>query len=138
MRRGTAVAIAASLALASCGGGGHDETGEVRSTVRAYIDAFVRGDGAKTCALMTPKTRAEFVKGVRPLARTDDCAKATVAVRAAAGPRAIAAMRGARISDVKVDGASATAKLSASSGQSIATLKKEGGRWRVSSTLGAQ
>jgi hypothetical protein len=121
--------------VAGCGGG-TDETGPVRSAVRAYLDAFVKGDDAKTCSLMTASTRREFVKGARPLARTDDCAKATAAVRAAAGPKAVAAMRDARISDVRVDGQSATAKLTASSGQSIATLRREGGEWRVSSTLG--
>jgi hypothetical protein len=131
------VALVLGLALAGCGGG-DDETGAVRSTVQAYIDAFVKGDGARTCALMTARTRAQFVKGARPLAQTDDCAKAVVAVRGAAGPKAIGAMRAARISNVKVDGRSATAVLSASSGQSIATLTKEAGHWRVSSTFGSE
>lgn len=136
MRRAVAIAAVAAAALAGCGGGGDDQTAAVRSTVRAYLDAFVKGDGARTCALMTAKTQAEFVKGARPLAQTDDCATATLAVRKAAGPKAIAALRAARISDIHVDGTNATAKLTASSGQSIATLTKGRGRWKVSSTLG--
>jgi hypothetical protein len=130
-----AFAAAAVLALAGCGGGG--DAADVKATVRSYLDAFVKGDDAKTCALMTAKTREDFVRGARPLARTDDCAKATSAVRAAAGSKAVDAMRDARISDVKVEGDTASAKLTASSGQSIATLKKDGGEWRVSSTLGS-
>ena len=137
MRRAVAALAALAVAVAGCGGS-DDETGAVRAAVRAYLDAFVAGNGARTCSLMTPRTQAEFVKGARPLARTDDCARAVIAVRRAAGTRAIDAMRDARISNVKVDGLTATAVLTASSGQSIATLAKERGRWRVSSTVGAK
>jgi hypothetical protein len=136
--RGAAIAsVAVAVVLGGCGGG-NDDAAAVKSTVRAYLDAFVKGDDARTCSLMTAKTRAEFVKGARPLAKTDDCARATAAVRAAAGGKAIEALRSARISDVTVNGNSASAKLTASSGQSIATLTKEGGKWKVSSTLGSQ
>ena len=132
-----ALGVAASVAaLAGCGGG-DDQTGEVKAAVQGYVDAFVRGDGPRMCSLMTPDTRVKFVKQVRALAKTDDCAKATVAVREAAGPKAVAAMRGARIKDVRVDGNEASVKLVASSGQSIATLRKQGGEWRVSLTLAA-
>ena len=137
MRRAAIAAMALALAVAGCGGG-NDDAAQVKSTVRAYLDAFVKGDDARTCSLMTAKTREAFVKGARPLAKTDDCAKATRAVRAAAGTKAIDALRSARISDVTVNGNSASAKLTASSGQSIATLTKEGGKWKVSTTLGSQ
>ena len=136
MRRAAVVAVAAALAIAGCGGG-NDDAAHVRKAVQAYVDAFVRGDDARTCSLMTARTREQFVRGVRPLAHTDDCATATRAVRAAAGAKAVDALRNARISDVKVDGDSASARLTASSGQSIATLRKEGGEWKVSSTLGS-
>jgi hypothetical protein len=128
--------MAIAAALAGCGGGS-DDADEAKATVGAYLDAFVKGDDAKTCSLMTAKTREDFVRGARPLARTSDCARASSAVRAAAGKKAIDALRGARISDVNVNGNSASAKLTASSGQSIATLTKEGGEWKVSSTLGS-
>jgi hypothetical protein len=138
VRRAAAIlAVAVATAAAGCGSGGPDETGPVKSTVRAYVDAFVRGDGPGMCALMTPDTRVKFVKAVRALAKTDDCAKATVAVRNAAGPKAIAAMRGAQIRNVRIDGSNASVKLVASSGQSLATLRKERGKWRVSLTLAA-
>ena len=136
MRRAAAI-LAAAAVLAGCGGGGDDETAGVKLVVRAYVDAFVRGDGPQMCSLMTPDTRVKFVKAVRALAKTDDCAKATVAVRNAAGPKAVAAMRSAQIKDVRVNGNEASVKLVASSGQSLATLRKERGRWRVSLTLAA-
>jgi hypothetical protein len=130
-----ALLVAASVAaLAGCGGG-DDETADVKAAVRAYVDAFVQGNGPRMCSLMTPDTRVKFVKEVRALAKTDDCAKATVAVRKAAGPKAVAAMRGAQIKHVRVDGNEASVKLVASSGQSIATLRKGHGEWRVSLTL---
>ena len=137
MRRALLVVATSVVALAGCGGGGgDDETASVRAAVRSYVDAFVQGDGPKMCSLMTPGTRVKFVKEVRPLAKTDDCTKAAVAVRNAAGPKAVAAMRGAQIKDVRVDGNEASVKLVASSGQSIAALRKERGEWRVSLTLG--
>ena len=136
MRRAAVAAAVAVAALAGCGGG--DEKDEVRATVQAYLDSFVKGDAARTCALMTEKTREEFVKGARAMVPTRDCATATIAVRAAAGRKAIAALRDAKISDVKVNGNSASAKLKASSGESIATLTKQGGEWKVSSAPGSQ
>ena len=136
MRR--AIALAAVLAVAVAGCGGTDDKQEVRETVQAYLDSFVKGDAAKTCALMTEETRRTFVKGARSLTPTNDCATATVAVRAAAGRKAIAALRDAKISDVKVHGRTASAKLKASSGESVATLTKEGGEWKVSSVPQSQ
>jgi putative lumazine-binding protein len=136
VRRAALAAAAAAAVLAGCGGGG--ERDAVRDTVQAYLDSFVKGDAAKTCSLMTEKTREEFVKGARPLAPTRDCATATIAVRAAAGRKAIDALREAKISEVRVNGNSASAKLKASSGESVATLTKQGGEWKVSSAPGSQ
>ena len=136
MRRAALAAAAVGAALAGCGG--HDEATDVRATVNGYLDAFVRGNGARTCSLMTQRTQAEFVKGARPRAHTDACAKATIAVRAAAGRKAIDALRHAKVSDVKVNGNEASAKITASTGQSIATVTKVRGRWLVSATLGSR
>jgi hypothetical protein len=136
VRRAAAAAALAAAVLAGCGGGGDRE--EVRETVQAYLDSFVKGDAAKTCSLMTDATRRQFVKGARSLTPTNDCATATVAVRAAAGRKAIAALRDAKISKVRVQGSTASAKLKASSGESVATLTKQGGEWKVSSAPGSQ
>ena len=136
MTRVAAVAALAALALGGCGGG--DEKDEVRSAIQAYLDSFVKGDAERTCSLMTAKTRREFVRGARSLTPTNDCATATIAVRDAAGRKAIEALRDARISNVRIEGSSATARLRASSGESVATLTKEGGEWKVSSVPGSQ
>jgi hypothetical protein len=137
--RGARAATAlAALAVAGCGGGGGDEATAVRSTVQRYVDAFVNGDGAKACSLMTARTRRTFVNDSKPLTHTDDCATATGSVRAAAGQKAIDDLRRARISAVKVNGDRATARLTAGAGQSVATLSKEGGDWKVSSAPGAK
>ena len=137
MRR-VALAALAAAALAAAGCGGDDDKDKVRETVQAYVDSFVKGDAARTCSLMTEETRREFVKGARPLAPTSDCATATIAVRAAAGRKAIDALRDAKISKVTIQGNSASARLKASSGESVATLTKKGGEWKVSSAPGSQ
>ena len=136
MKRAAVAATLAALAVGGCGGG--DEKDEVRSTVQAYVDSFVKGDAERTCSLMTAETRREFVRGARSLAPTNDCATATIAVRDAAGRKAIEALRDAKISNVRIQGRSASARLRASSGQSVATLAKEGGEWKVSSAPGSQ
>ena len=136
MRRATILAALVAAAVAGCGGS--DDEQEVRDTVQAYLDSFVKGDAAKTCSLMTEETRRTFVKGARSLAPTNDCATATIAVRAAAGRKAINALRDAKISNVRVQGRTASAKLKASSGESVATLTRVGGEWKVSSAPGSQ
>jgi ketosteroid isomerase-like protein len=136
VRCAAVASLVVALAVAGCGGG--DDKDDVRATVQAYLDSFVKGDAARTCSLMTEETRTEFVKGARPLAPTSDCATATIAVRAAAGRKAIDALRDAKISKVTVQGNSASAKLKARSGESVATLTKQGGEWKVSSAPGSQ
>ncbi|HKP91101.1 MAG TPA: nuclear transport factor 2 family protein [Thermoleophilaceae bacterium] len=135
MRRAGIAVVLAVLLLTGCG---EDPEDAVRSTVQAYLDSFVKGDAEKTCSLMTADTRREFVRGARSLTPTNDCATATVAVRAAAGRKAIDALRDAKISRVRIQGTTASVRLKASSGQSLATLTREGGEWRVSSAPGSQ
>ena len=134
--RGAAVAAVVVVALTA--GCGEDPEDQVRSTVRAYLESFVDGDAEKTCALMTEDTRREFVRGARSLAPTNDCATATIAVRAAAGRKAINALRDAKISRVRIQGNAASVRLTASSGESVATLTRQGGDWKVSSAPGSQ
>ena len=135
MRQSALATAAIAAALTGCGGSG-DEA-DVKAAVNGYLHAFVRGNGARTCSLMTERTQAEFVRGARPLAHTSDCAKATIAVRAAAGRRAIDALRDAKVSDVEIDGNQASAKITASTGQSVATVSKQDGKWLVSSAVGS-
>jgi Domain of unknown function (DUF4878) len=136
MRRATTLLATAAVAVAGCGGGGAAD--DVQSAVKSYLNSFVDGDGAKACSLMTASTRKQFVKRTKPLTKTTDCAAAIEAIRTQAGQPAMDALKKVKVSDVKVNGDSATVKLTSGKNSSTATLKKEGGGWKVSGAPGAQ
>jgi hypothetical protein len=135
-RAGTLLSILA-IALAGCGGGS-SPADDAKSTLKSYLDAFVNGDGAKACGLMSKGTRDQFVSRVKVLTKTTDCTKAITTIRAAAGAPAIDALKKTKISDVKVDGDTATAKLASGSGSTTTVLKKEGGDWKITAIPGTQ
>jgi hypothetical protein len=124
-----------AVALAGCGGGGSDDA---KSAIKDYLNAFVSGDGAKACSLMTDQTRQQFVTQVKPITKTTDCAKAITALRTAAGPTVMNALKKTEIKDVKVNGNTATATLKSGSSASTTRLQKEGGQWKVTGLPGTQ
>jgi hypothetical protein len=134
MRRATAILAAVALSAAGCGG---NASSDVESTIHAYLDAFVKGDGSKACSLMTDATRKSFVKRVRPLYKTGDCGKAIDKIRSQAGPAVIGALKGVKVSDVKISGDRATARLNSGVNTSSTRLQKEGGSWRIAAAPGA-
>ena len=136
VKRAAAIVATAALAVAGCGGGGGDEDA-VKSTVESYISAFTAGDGAKACTLMTTATRQAFVQRVQLLTHTSDCGDALNKIRGSAGPAVMSALKKATVSDVKVSGQHATAKLTSGGHSSNAQLQKEGGSWKVSGVPGA-
>jgi spermidine/putrescine-binding protein len=138
MTRATAILVAAALALAGCGGGSSGASDQVKSTVQSYIDAFVKGDGAKACSLMSDATRTQFVARVKLLTKTSDCAKAIQTIRAAAGAATTDALSKVKLTDVKVNGSTATVKLSSGANASTAHLQKQGGSWKVAGVPGTQ
>src|SRR5919202_2767909 len=108
MRRAALLLIAAAVAVPGCGGGPEDD---VRSAVKSYLNAFVDGDGAKACALMTSDTRRQFVARTKPLTKTSDCGLAIEAIRTQAGAEVTAALAKLKFTNVKVDGDRATVTL---------------------------
>jgi uncharacterized protein DUF4878 len=135
MRRATTILATAAIAVAGCGGGPADD---VESAIKSYIGAFKDGDGEKACSLMTRSTRKQFVTRTKALTKTTDCAAAIEAIRTQAGQPAMDALKKVKVSDVKVNGNTATARLSTGKNSSTATLKKEDGAWKVSGAPGAQ
>ena len=134
MRRAATLLAAAAFAVAGCGGGGPAD--DAKSAVKSYLNAFVDGDGAKACSLMTKSTRAQFVKRTKPLTKTSDCAAAIEDIRTQAGQDAMDTLKKVKIGDVKVSGDTADVKLTAGTGSSTAHLKKEGGEWKVTGAPG--
>jgi hypothetical protein len=137
MRRAKAILapVVLVLALAGCGGGDEDD---VKSTLRSYLDAFAKGDGSKSCDLMTTKTRAQFVDRVKVITDTSDCGKSIEAIRKQAGTTVMKALEETEISEVEVDGDRASAKLTNGANTSRAQLEKEDGEWRVAAVPGTQ
>jgi hypothetical protein len=137
MRRARAILAPAvlALALAGCGGSAEDD---VESTLNSYLDSFAKGDGSRACALMTTKTRTQFVERVRLVTKTGDCGKSIEAIRRQAGTTVLDALEKTEISEIKVDGDNARAKLTSGVNSSRATLEKEDGEWRVSAVPGTQ
>jgi hypothetical protein len=137
MGRATAIAATAlALAVAGCGGG--DDKSAVESTIHSYLNAFVSGDGAKACSLMSDTTRTRFVARAGPVYKTGNCGVAIDKIRNQAGPAVLAALKGVKVSDVKVTGDTATAKLTSGKSFTSTTLVKQSGSWKVSAVPGAQ
>jgi hypothetical protein len=135
MRRAAALLTAATLALAGCGAG---SGGDPQSTVRDYLNAFVKGDGAKACSLMSSQTRKQFVSRARRVTRTGDCASSVETIQAQAGSTVLDALKKTKISDVKVTGSRATAKLASGVSTTVTQLQKEGGSWKITGAPGTQ
>ena len=123
--------VAVACGITACGSSGSDEA---RSAVNSYLTAFARGDGQKACSLMTAQTRTQFVTRVKLLARTTDCTKAVETLR----PVMAAALRGAKVTKVKVSGSEAAATVRAGKRESTTALRKENGTWKVTAGPGTQ
>ena len=136
MRRVTVLLAVAAVAVSGCGGG---ESDDVKAAVRGYLNAFVDGDGAKACSLMSTATRRRFVAQMKGTTKSTDCALGIEALRTQAGTALTkASIEKLEFSDVKVKGKTATVKLTSGRSSSTARLQKEGGGWKVSGAPGAQ
>ena len=127
--------VVAALAVAGCGGASDEE--QVRTTVEDYIIAFVDGDGDKACDLLTKETRDAFVQQVSSLVKTRDCGEAIKKLGDLAGPTVDRALKGAKVTEVKVNGENATATLESRGTKTPTQLKKEDGDWKISDVPGA-
>lgn len=128
------LAATAVLATAVAGCGGSSSSSDAKSAVNNYLTAFAKGDGKKACSLMTAQTRTEFVTRVKLLARTTDCAKAVSALK----PVMSTALKGAKVTQVKVAGNDAAATVRAGKRESTTVVRKENGTWLISAGPGTQ
>jgi Domain of unknown function (DUF4878) len=123
--------VALACAIASCGSSSSDDA---KAAVQGYLDAFAKGDGKKACDLMSDLTRQQFVTRVKLLARTSDCAKAVSALK----PVMAVALKGSKVTQVKVVGNDASATVRAGKRESTTVLHKENGKWKVTAGPGTQ
>jgi hypothetical protein len=136
--RAALAAALAAVAIGGCGGGDKkvSDPDAVRTAVAGFAKAFGGGNGKVACDLMTADARAAFVKRVRSLIATNDCAKAIATVHDEAGAEVNLAFADAMVSNVKVTGDSATATLTASGHSATANLTKSGGAWKLTGVPG--
>jgi hypothetical protein len=129
-------AVLIALVLTASGCGGKSDSEAARAAVTGFTKAFGKGDGAKACKLLTPAARDAFLKRVKVLTGTSDCAKALKGVHDAAGRQVTDAFEAAKVSDVEIKGSNATAKVTASGASTTVGLKKQGDKWLLTGVPG--
>jgi hypothetical protein len=133
-----AVVVAVAVVVAGCGG---DEmkvpdTQAAQDAVSGFTKAFAAGDGAKACGLLTTSARDAFVKRAQTATGSKDCAVAIRRVHDLAGPSVTGPLASSTVSDVKVAGSTATAKLTAAGHSTPVSLTKQDGAWKLNGVPG--
>jgi len=127
--------------LAGCGGGsgaadttaGGGEASAALGATLAYQSAFLDGDAAAACALLTGKAKRDLIAEVAVLAERPTCESSLEGVFGLAGPDDLAKIRHSheelKPSDVNVQGHTATVHLP-QSGNDL-ELERVDGHWYV-------
>lgn len=126
------------LAAAGCGGGGSkgSDQQQVTTAVTDFAHAFGKGDGKTACSLLTPAARNAFVSRISTLVGTRDCAQAIGKLPSVAGPNVTGPFQTAKVDSVKVNGNSASARLTAAGHSAPVTLQKQDGNWLLAHVPG--
>jgi hypothetical protein len=132
-----ALALIAALGAGGCGEGkSQSDPDAARAAVSGFSSAFGSGDGSKACDLLTPAAQAAIVKRVKVLTAANDCPTAIKRLHDAAGSQVTSAFATARVSDVQVKGAGATARLTAAGHSAPVALTKQDGDWKLTGVPG--
>jgi hypothetical protein len=138
MSRTKLVGLFAVAALALAGCGGSSSSGDPKTVVQDYINAFADGDGGKACSLMTTPTRDQFVNRVATITKSKDCATSITTLSKQAGPRLLNALKKAKVGAVTITGDRAKVQLTSGANTTHTSLRKENGNWRVTGGPGTQ
>jgi hypothetical protein len=137
MRRTLPAALAAAAALALAGCGGSDSPSDeaaIKSVVRTYFTAFADGDGSKACDQLSIDTRGQIADAAKP----KTCAAAlTDASRRPEMKQYLDGFRKVEVEEVTVAGNDASAKVKAIGQTTTLPLIKVSGDWRINGTDGA-
>lgn len=125
------IAMTAGTVAACNGCGGRSEEDSVKNTLRDYVHAYADGDGMTMCSLMSPAAQRNAIFAAATFGAEPPCSEAVLAGRDRLTAPQIAALRHVSVTDVKIDGAVATARTSLGSG--LAELRKVHGGWLVNS-----
>jgi hypothetical protein len=127
--RTTLAVLALVLGLAGCGGETTEED-KVRSALVDFSRALADADGDKACKLMTDEFKLLFAGNTDTNAK--DCSAAVRTAAAALDKPTADALRAVEVTDVKITGETATAKVARSQGvNDTQPLRKLSGKWLV-------
>jgi len=128
---GAALALCAALAAGACGQD-EGEADAARAAARQYFAAIAAGQAGRACRLLTDEVRRRFVARVAAITSAPGCERALETQLAGRGGNLVRRVaRAARVGDVKVDGDTATAKLSSNAQEVDVRLRRQDGAWRV-------
>lgn len=148
---GSAVACLLAIIAVGCGATHKSSTTQpsdrarVETVLHSYLRAQSQGDGTAACALLTPAAQKQLIglvvkagKGLVP--GTASCSDAVALVRAVAGTQLLSALQNARVAQIRVSGATATARVldgAAFKPQQV-RFEEAGGSWKIAAvpTLG--
>ena len=125
--------LAACLLLAACGGNGHSETDQVRSTVDSWLSTLAvgksKGDNARACSYLTHGLQKSIDLQLRMRGEHASCRTFAANWTGRSTPPG---NKGAHVTKVVVSGATARASLAAPPDRtSDVQLRKIAGHWRI-------
>lgn len=121
----TVLAACALSALAAGCGGGSDQD-DIQRLVDDFSSGLLDSDGDQVCKLLTADARKEFPRAESQ----DECVKLVDGI---AKPDAEASKRfeDPKVSDLEVDGDTATATVKTSGGEGVTQFRKADGHWLI-------
>ncbi len=146
VRHRSAVAAIVAVAVAGCGSSSKPPPAgqqEVKQVLRSYLHAQTSGDGQTACSLLTSAAQGQLETIVQKasnglLTTRPTCQDAVRLVRAVAGASVLGALATAQITNVQVQGNTATAEISDGTvfAQQQVTLQRSGSSWKIAGVPG--
>jgi hypothetical protein len=148
IRHGCTVAaiVAVAAAVGGCGSSPKptvSEPQQVEQVLHSYLHAQTHGDGQAACSLLTESAQHQLqtvvvqaAKGLLP--SRPSCQDAVGMVHAVAGAKLMNALASAQITQVRVQGDSATAEITGGTvfGRQQVTLQRSDGTWKIAGVPG--
>ncbi len=140
------VAAIVAVALGACGGGGSSSTSstvatsdraQILAVAKRYTSAFLDGDYATACSLMTAQARQQMTQAAAAAKLGGGtCAGIMQAAAGTVPSDEKGALRGLKLSIVSLAGDHAVVRTTTAGGQSDTTaVQRTGGIWRVDANL---
>ena len=126
-----AAAVALAAGVTACGGGGGDDETKVKDRVNTLYDAFADKDAGKICNSLSDSQKAQITKSAKKTGKKQSCEQVMGFALAFLGNQ-LKDAGDAKVTDVKVDGAKASATVEYKGKKGRLGLSKSGDDWLVS------